>query len=154
MKAFWHGIHRSLLSRLAYSSAPTYLYRFTFDSPTFNHLRRKFCGDDMKSGVSHADDICYIWYSDYSWKLDKSTEEFKTIKKMVGIFVNFASNSNVDTQRILTDDGTSAPLIWQPLETSNPHKALNIGKVLEFTTIPEKNELLIWDSMYERDELF
>jgi len=55
-KVFWHPILKTVKSRLSSSRAPTYLYRFDFDSPTFNHQRLKYCGDKLR-GVAHVDDF-------------------------------------------------------------------------------------------------
>lgn len=42
---FWHGIHRTVNSRLANpNSGPTYLYRFDFDSQIQNHSKFLFAG--------------------------------------------------------------------------------------------------------------
>lgn len=50
---FWHGIHRTVCSRLANEkqnakAAPTYLYRFDFDSQVQNHSKFLFAGKGIK----------------------------------------------------------------------------------------------------------
>lgn len=50
-KWFFHGIHRALLSRLRYAPAeagPVFLYRFNYDSETFNHFRVNICGNGVR----------------------------------------------------------------------------------------------------------
>lgn len=48
-KIFWHGIHRTLLSRLSFpDSGPTYLMRFDFDSLIMNYAKFVFCGKGPK----------------------------------------------------------------------------------------------------------
>ncbi|KAI8129145.1 Esterase B1 [Lucilia cuprina] len=146
-KAFWHGFHRSLLSRLAYAKAPTYLYRFAFDSPTFNHHRKRFCGDDLKTGVAHADDVSYLWYGFYAWKLDKSSKEYKTIERMIDICTSFAKTSNPNC-------ASTKNITWLPLAYNEANLALNISDDLSFEIIPEKEKFVVWDSLYEANKLF
>lgn len=149
MKVFWHGIHRGLLSRCEYAkSVPTYFYRFAFDSPTFNHHRRRFCGTDILNGAAHADDISYLWYPSFAWKLNKATKEFKTIERMIDMFTTFAQNSNPNCAEL------SGFVEWLPIDAEEPSKALIISDYLEYKVIPEKQKLLVWDSLYDKVPLF
>lgn len=51
-KLFWHGLHRTILSRLQNAKdAATYVYRFNFDSPTFNHFKLLFCGKGIPGDI-------------------------------------------------------------------------------------------------------
>nr|XP_013115961.1 unnamed protein product [Stomoxys calcitrans] len=150
IKLFWHGIHRSIQSRLAYANAPTYQYRFAFDSPTFNHHRRRYCDKDLKSGVAHADDVSYLWYAIYLWKLDKKSKEYQIITKMVKLLVNFAKNSQMDVQRLETEGGD---LNWRPLDKANPYEILDLENDFQIKTQKEKADLLIWDELYEKNKI-
>lgn len=48
-KWFLHGLHRTVLGRINQkNSAPVYLYRFNFDSDTFNHYKLNMCGKGVK----------------------------------------------------------------------------------------------------------
>nr|AID61336.1 esterase [Calliphora stygia] len=88
-KFFWHGIHRTLLSRRQYATAPTYLYRFDFDSKHFNLMRIITCGRKVR-GTCHADDLSYLFYNAGAKKLKYRTAEYTTIRRMVAILVKFA----------------------------------------------------------------
>ncbi|XP_075147107.1 uncharacterized protein LOC142221315 [Haematobia irritans] len=154
IKLFWHAVHRSVLSRLATARGPTYLFRFAYDSPTFNHHRKRFCGTDVKKGVAHADDISYLWYAIYSWKLDKNSMEYKTIRRMIKIFVNFAKSSQTNIQNIELDDDGASSINWKPLQQSDPFEVLNLDETLEIKTQPEKKDFLVWDELYEKDQLY
>lgn len=149
-------MHRSLLSRLSYATAPTYIYRFAFDSPTFNHYRKKQTNGEILTGVAHADDLSYIWYGDHSWKLDKCSPEYKTIERMVNLFIDFASNRDYNYQFVYDDECKRYPFIWWPLKSTDPYLALNIGETMQIIEIPEKKDLQIWDSMYVhvKDQLY
>ncbi|KAI8129139.1 hypothetical protein FF38_00587 [Lucilia cuprina] len=88
-KCFWHGIHRTLLARRQYATAPTYLYRFDFDSKHFNLMRIITCGRKVR-GTCHADDLSYLFYNAGAKKLKYRTAEYTTIRRMVAILVKFA----------------------------------------------------------------
>ncbi|XP_073820608.1 alpha-Esterase-8 [Musca autumnalis] len=88
-KYFWHGIHRTLLARRQYATAPTYLYRFDFDSKHFNFMRIITCGRKVR-GTCHADDLSYLFYNAGAKKLKCRTAEYTTIRRMVAILAKFA----------------------------------------------------------------
>ncbi|ALC45329.1 alpha-Est3, partial [Drosophila busckii] len=146
-KVFWHPILRTIQSRLRVSSAPTFLYRFDFDSSTFNHQRLKYCGDKLR-GVAHVDDHSYIWYGDFAWKLDKHTAEFQTIERMMDILTTFAASSNPNCASVeaVLPKGTN----WAPLSKNTKHyKCLNISADLKIIELPELYKLKVWDSIYK-----
>ncbi|XP_051862785.1 uncharacterized protein LOC127565909 [Drosophila albomicans] len=146
-KIFWHGMHRTLKARLAYSKAPTYYYRFDFDSPDFNFYRKKFCGDDIKSGVSHADELSYLFRNSQCWKLEKTSGEYLTIQRLVGMWTSFASNSNPNCEEI-------KHLIWEPSTKDQLQRVINISNEVTIIDLPEYEKLLVWDTLYKPEALF
>ncbi|XP_033244802.1 uncharacterized protein LOC108153856 [Drosophila miranda] len=143
IKHFWHGIHRTVLSRLALApTTPTYLYRFDFDSPHFNHFRTVMCGRHVR-GVSHGDDVSYLFYLLLATKLDKSSMEYRTIERMIGMWTAFAANDNPSCPQI-------SPVMWDALDTNGPQMCLNIGHNLEFFELPETKQLRMWDRLYDK----
>lgn len=147
MKLFWHGLHRTIQARLAYApTTPTYLYRFDFDSPTCNYYRILQCGRHER-GVSHADDIFYLFYNIPSSKQDKSSSEYRIIEQMIGMWTSFAQNDNPNCPEI-------APVRWETLEANDIPKCLNIGKCFQFIELPEIKQLKLWDSFYDKVKLF
>nr|XP_036675220.1 esterase B1 [Drosophila suzukii] len=145
-KVFWHGIHRTLNARLAYANAPTYFYRFDFDSPNFNFYRAKFCGDNIQTGVAHADDLSYLFRNSKSWKLEKSSAEYRTIERMIGIWTAFAATSNPNCDEI-------AHIDWKPSTRDDPKRVINISNDIEIIDLPENEKLKIWDDIYRPDQL-
>ncbi|ALC39659.1 alpha-Est5 [Drosophila busckii] len=143
---FWHGTFRSLNARLNYATAPTYFYRFAYDSPEFNLYRKKFCGDYIKQGVCHADDLSYIFGSFRGWKLDRASNEFRTIQRMIGIFTAFARNSSPNCPEI-------KHLNWQPAQRSQPQRVVNISDYVGIIALPEYSKLMVWESMYNISSL-
>ncbi|XP_043656687.1 uncharacterized protein LOC122622361 [Drosophila teissieri] len=144
-KVFWHPILKTLRSRVkSASSASTYLYRFDFDSPTFNHQRLKYCGDKLR-GVAHVDDHSYLWYGDFSWKLDKHTPEFLTIERMIDMLTSFARTSNPNCK--LIQDQLPRAKEWKPLNSQSALECLNISENIKLMELPELQKLRVWESV-------
>lgn len=149
---FWHGVHRTILSRQnSLERGPTYVYRFNFDSPTFNHYRLVICGSGVR-GVCHADDLSYLFSNDLEHKAPaKDSAEFKVMQTMVDLWTSFAitGNPNNPTSPYLKD------IKWEPLSDNRKnYKLLNISEKLEVIEVPEAKRLAYWDSMYENDQLY
>ncbi|XP_037812857.1 esterase B1-like [Lucilia sericata] len=142
--SFWEGLYRFIKSRQCSSTAPTYQYVFDFDSPTFNHHRTMFCNGDINTGVAHADDLSYIFYAYYSWKLEKDSREYLTIQRMIKMWTNFAKNSNPNCE--FTKESP-----WQTVEESDAKKWFRISNDLKFEEMPEdfKRKLDFWVGLYD-----
>ncbi|XP_017081852.2 esterase B1 [Drosophila eugracilis] len=146
VKHFWHGIHRTVLARLSHApTTPTFLYRFDVDSPHFNHFRQVMCGKHIR-GVSHADDVSYLFYHILASKVEKSSMEYQTIQRLVGMWVAFARNDNPNCPQI-------NPTTWEALDEGGPQMCLNIGKQLQFVVLPESKQNRIWDKLYDKHDL-
>ncbi|KAH8330787.1 hypothetical protein KR067_007414 [Drosophila pandora] len=140
-KLFWHGIHRVALSRLSLAQAPTYLYRFDFDSPKLSLMRNNLCGDDIKRGVCHADDLGYIFHKQAVKKFPLDSPEFSTIHRMVTILTTFARTGDPNSPE-------TGPDQWTPITVKYPFKVMNIGQDLEMVTQFEKDGLEVWNRIY------
>ncbi|TDG47965.1 hypothetical protein AWZ03_005583 [Drosophila navojoa] len=148
-RQIWHDLHRMVMARLTYAPAtPTYLYRFDFDSPHFNQFRWLVCGERVR-GVSHGDDLSYLFYNVLASKLSKSSPEYLTIQRMVGMWTAFAANS--DPNCWATDSNK-----WMPVQLTpdRAHNCLNIGAEMEMMALPEAQALAIWDTFYDQDALY
>ncbi|EDW81355.1 uncharacterized protein Dwil_GK11069 [Drosophila willistoni] len=144
---FWHGVHRTVSARRSYApTTPTYLYRFDFDSPSFNHFRLLTCGRHVR-GASHADDLSYLFYNISATKLQKDSAEYATIERLTGMWTAFAANGNPNCPQI-------ASATWDALDTVGPEMCFNIGNRLEFIELPESKQFKFWDSLYDEQKLF
>ncbi|SPP84098.1 esterase B1-like [Drosophila guanche] len=138
-----HSQERLVLARLSYGQAPTYLYRFDFDSPDFNLYRIRFFGKEQR-GVSHVDELGYIYVLPSTFKLDKSRPEYTTICRMVAMLVNFAATSDPNAE-------LTKPLVeWKPVTRFGPRMILNISEELKFMPQPERQKLTFYDRLYEQ----
>lgn len=144
---FWHGLHRTILSRLSDDrNAPTYVYRFNFDSDTFNHYKIRVCGKGVK-GSCHADDLSYIFRNIFVESIQLDSPEWLTISRMIGIWTTFAEFGN-------PNDPLIEPIHWKPLTSTQEYMCLNISNDLSYIELPEKKRMEFWDSLYEKDKLF
>lgn len=147
---FWFPIYRTVLSRLQYATgAPTYLYRFDFDSKHFNHLRILSCGKKVR-GTCHGDDLSYLFYNSLARKLKNHTREYKCIERLVGLWTHFATCGNPNFDPEQAD-------LWQPVDAAaiekHQLKCLNISDELKVIDVPDMRKLMVWESFFRRDEL-
>ncbi|XP_016954147.1 esterase B1 isoform X2 [Drosophila biarmipes] len=120
----FHSLDRLVKARLAFGQAPTYVYRFAFDSPDFNFYRIRYLGKEQR-GVTHVDELGYIFVLPATFKLDKSRPEFSTICRMVSMLVHFAATSDPNSP-------LTKPLVdWKPAG-SGTRMVLNITEELKF----------------------
>ncbi|XP_020714307.1 esterase B1 isoform X2 [Ceratitis capitata] len=143
-------IYRIILARAAYASnMPTYLYRFAFDSPHFNHFRILKCGKSVR-GACHGDDISYFFYNINAEKLPVDSHEYLTIQRMIGMWTAFAATGNPNCKEIET-------VQWLPVDEKEAEnampKCLNIGQEVEFISTPF-DKLKIWSSLYNSNNIF
>ncbi|XP_017104467.2 esterase B1 isoform X1 [Drosophila bipectinata] len=147
-RQIWHDMHRLVLARQTYAAGtPTYLYRFDFDSPYFNQFRGLVCDAHVR-GVSHADELSYQFYNIIASKLEKSSMEYKTIERMVGMWTSFAANGDPNCPEIKS-------ATWEPIgaKENGTEKCFNISHNLEMRELPEFESLTVWDSFYPKGSL-
>ncbi|XP_004518366.1 esterase B1 [Ceratitis capitata] len=133
----YHPIHRYLRYRMASASASTYLYRFDYDSLNFNLYRIKHCGREVR-GVSHVDELSYIFYTPDSFKLTQDSKEFQIIKYMIDWISAFALNSNPNAVG-------NQDIVWEPLSLNGIRYCLNISDEISFMEWPELENCILWD---------
>ena len=168
-KYWWHPLYRTIKSRLKYSAvetqvgktelfemktmptAPTYLYRFDFDSKHCNHCRILLCGKEMR-GVCHADDLSYIFVNAISSKLKRNSREYKTMRRMIGMLTKFALDGNPNNDEM-------SEINWESVHNEDldfnekPLECLNISDDLQIMKFPEQRKLKVWDTVYDIEEL-
>ncbi|KAH8330280.1 hypothetical protein KR067_000760, partial [Drosophila pandora] len=154
-KYFWHGIQRTLLSRANHApSTPTFLYRFDFDSKHFNIMRIITCGRKVR-GTCHADDLSYLFYNAAAKKLKRRTAEFKTIRRLVSMVVQFAICGDPNIPMVTHDEKHQAQGAWLPVSREDKvFKCLNISHDVQVIDLPEAEKMRIWDNVYERELLY
>nr|XP_036234030.1 esterase B1 isoform X2 [Bactrocera oleae] len=137
----YHPIYRYLQARLPNAQAPTYLYCFDFDSPYFNLYRIKHCGPEVR-GVSHVDELSYIFLMPDSFKLQRNSKEFKIIECMTAWITAFAHNSDPNCKDL-------SSVVWKPLTLKGAHYSLNISNQVSFVKWPEEEKCELWNQYYE-----
>ncbi|XP_023292060.2 esterase B1 [Lucilia cuprina] len=145
-REFWHPIYRTAMYRINYAKAPTYIYRFDFDSADANAIRNLLCNREVR-GVCHGDDLCYIFRFIFSHRLSVDSAEYRTTKAMVDIWTSFATNSDPNCT-CLQD------VKYEPLSKDKPIKCLNISNKLEYIELPELQKIQnVWNTFYPQGKL-
>uniref|UniRef100_W8BG58 Carboxylic ester hydrolase n=1 Tax=Ceratitis capitata TaxID=7213 RepID=W8BG58_CERCA len=143
---FWLPIYRTLLARQRHSSAPTYVYRFDYDSRDGNAIRNILCGRDVR-GTCHGDDICYLFYALFSHRPLKGSKEYEITRTMVDIWTSFAANSDPNCDALEN-------LIFEPITRDvGEIKCLNVGEELEFIELPNMDKIKVWSGFYPPGKL-
>lgn len=139
-------MHRVVINRAKTSTAPTYLYRFSFSSFSFG-TKKLFVGKNV-TGACHADDVSYVFKTILSKVPKRSTREWKTIERMCECFTMFALTGNPNNDVI-------APLTWAPIELSHNdagqplYKCLDINEDISFIETPELERMLFWEKLHQ-----
>lgn len=94
-------------------------------------------------GACHADDLFYMFTTNYHDTPAVESKEFKTIEKIIGIFTSFAINGDPNSRE-------TSHLFIHPCDGSSPLKCINIDEnnVLEIL-LPEQENMKVWDSIYD-----
>lgn len=108
-------------------------------------MRIALCGDDIKAGVCHADELGYIFPRLKGLAEPLGEAEICTVERMVGILTAFARNG--DPKCIETQSQE-----WPAVSKRDPYIALNIGRKLEVEQVLEKNGLKVWNELYNNDK--
>lgn len=150
-RSFWVGINEAIEARCQFATGTdTYCYRFDFDSEYFNHFRILNCGPEIR-GVSHADDISYLFYNIMASKLSLECKEYEIISILVDLWYTFATTANPNKSTTLQSKGAS--LVWPTIDKASRtnskgqlsvYDCLNIGNSLQVVPLPEYRKLMVW----------
>lgn len=98
-------------------------------------------------GVSHGDELSYIFSNLLSQRMPKDSREYKTIKRMISFWTQFARSGNPNDEEI----PGMATLTWEPLKKSEPKlNCLNISDDLRLIEWPELPKAKVWASAYDK----
>ncbi|XP_075213621.1 acetylcholinesterase-like [Lycorma delicatula] len=146
--AFVIGIYETINYFLNYSDS-VYIYEFTFEGK-LGFLRKAIQSmrPDLKvpAGVSHADELGYIFPSKKIKYLDTSSPELKIVHVMTNMWTKFAKTST-PTEKI------NASFYWEPASKEKlNHLDINNPLKLEGTIfLPER--ITFWDDILENTHL-
>lgn len=171
-KLFIHSIHRMILNRQSTKLAPTYLYRFAFDSPMSltkklfaSKNARGMCDEWMQIawngdhfiffvGACHGDDLSFLFKTAFASVPRRDSKEWKVIEGFTGSWTSFAHTGNPNSE---TFDAT-----WEPTEIANDsdgkpnYKVFDIDAEPAFVDSPDLERMHFWDQMFNhfKHELF
>lgn len=104
-------------------------------------------GAKNQSGVSHADDLSYIFTNTWGDIPDKDTEEWNAIQKMVNLFTGFATNGSDTMKKLKWNDVKKVELPYD-------YKCMHIDNEWKMTKLPEFHRIKVWDSIYPKNDLY
>lgn len=95
-------------------------------------------------GVSHADDVYYLFSTFFTPPIKPGSEEDKHIQKFVKMWTNFARYGDPTPQ---TEEHLDQ-VKWKPVVRDNL-EFLDIGQELKMTGNLDEDRLKVWDEIYE-----
>ncbi|NP_001165962.1 carboxylesterase clade A, member 6 isoform X1 [Nasonia vitripennis] len=130
---FVEGVHRVVNMQVEAGSAPTYLYRYTFDKEPSAF---KMMLGVKASGASHADELPYLFrarqYETMTFDSSKKgTIGHKVMERMIDLWVNFAKTGRPTLEK--TED---MPFYWLPVNSGTLLRYLNIDEDLRMEVCP------------------
>lgn len=94
-------------------------------------------------GACHADDIFYMFTTDFHEPPPNDSKEFKTIGKIIGMFTSFATTNDPNCEEVFQ-------LKIKPCDETESLKCVNItlDDVAEIE-LPEAEKMRVWNSIYK-----
>lgn len=143
---FWHGIQRTIQSRLNCNGAgKNFLYRFDCNTE-LNFVKKLHQAKEMP-GASHCDELPYLFKTcdsivDFS-KL--GPKEMKMIDTMTSMWTNFAK-----TGKPVNDESQ-----WKEVQLNEtPLKCFNINQEqCNVISLPESDTLKVWNDIYKAENV-
>ncbi|XP_014204883.2 esterase FE4-like [Copidosoma floridanum] len=130
---FIEGIHKLIKIQVNKSSAPTYLYKFSYDQG-FSLIKSKLKSLQLR-GASHFDDLNYIFKMNlYDLlgvpHLQKGSHDYKVMEQITEMWTNFAKygKPTIITSELL-------PTHWLPVVNDTVLRYLNIGEDLTMQSV-------------------
>lgn len=142
---FWHGIHRTILSRNAHATGKTYFMRFNVDADL--NMFKALKNSQMYKGACHADDLFYIFKTQYADAPEKGSREYEIIQRMIGIFTSFAVTGDPNCKEI-------ANIKWKQQKDYASDRCIEINENgINEIELPEHENMQIWDLIYEEQNV-
>ncbi|KAF5299080.1 hypothetical protein FQR65_LT09438 [Abscondita terminalis] len=123
----------------ATSKAPVYFYRMSVDS-NLNPIKKLL--EINSPGVSHGDDLGYLFNNMFAVEIIPNSVEEKVMRTFVKLWTNFATNGDPNSSP--KDDLIN--IYWKPVR-GNDLDYLDIGENLTTGINPEQNRLRFWDEL-------
>ncbi|KAG8235925.1 hypothetical protein J437_LFUL014281 [Ladona fulva] len=140
--SFQYPVDRSVKLVSKVSSAPVYLYQFTYRG-RYGHMP-KLPGQDRPYGAVHHDDLIYIFYGQGEYFPFFSSEfpEFVVSQRLVKMLANFARTGNP-----IPAKDSLLQVTWQPLTPSNL-AYMEIGAELKMKRSLRQDRVAFWDEIF------
>nr|XP_023025748.1 esterase B1-like [Leptinotarsa decemlineata] len=136
VKYFKTMILVTLMTKLAGSSSLKGVFQSLYEKLPANKV----------DGVSHADDLFYLFTTFFSPTIVRGSEEDISIQKFVKPWTNFAKYGNPTPEK----DETLNGVIWKPIESEEVDNIFDINKEVTITKNLECDRVSFWEKMYQQ----
>uniref|UniRef100_A0A1Y1LPN2 Carboxylic ester hydrolase n=1 Tax=Photinus pyralis TaxID=7054 RepID=A0A1Y1LPN2_PHOPY len=134
------GVNRGIKMLAAKNTECTYYYRFSYPG-RFSYFYLP--NTTTPYGVTHHDDLIYMFYSEIFPKFNTSDPEYEMVKKLTTLQVNFAYTGNPTPSRSALLDHT----LWTPITPRND-VYMDIGLQLKMKKGLYEERYSVWNSLF------
>ncbi|KAF5299076.1 hypothetical protein FQR65_LT09434 [Abscondita terminalis] len=130
---------KSVKEHIAVSSVPIYLYRLSVDTTLLNpaFTERNFIG------VSHGNDMMYVYKTTVMPAIASNTMEEKTMRRFITMWTNFAISGDPNVPQ----NDALQKIEWKRVNNTKLHY-LEIGENLTIGIDPDGYRMDFWDEIY------
>ncbi|NP_001034534.1 putative esterase [Tribolium castaneum] len=133
---FLREIWRTVKYHNKTSSVPIYFYRMSIETD-LNLFKNMF--SITEPGVSHADDLGYLFTNLLTPDIEEGSDEDIAVKRFVKLWTNFAKNGDPNP----TEENPLINVTWKPV-TRNEMNFLDIGTKLTTGVDPDSDRMAFW----------
>nr|CAH64510.1 putative esterase [Tribolium castaneum] len=133
---FLREIWRTVKYHNKTSSVPIYFYRMSIETD-LNLFKNMF--SITEPGVSHADDLGYLFTNLLTPDIEEGSDEDIAVKRFVKLWTNFAKNGNPNP----SEENPLINVTWKPV-TRNEMNFLDIGTKLTTGVDPDSERMAFW----------
>lgn len=135
----------SLVKYFYTNIALTVLCKITILKNFLNYLANKLPRYEVE-GVSHADDLTYLFPSFFAADVTKGSEEDLYIRRFVKLWTNFAKFGNPTPEA----DETLNNTIWKPVSKERFDEYFVIDKEMKMENNMEKDRVEFWEKIFKQ----
>jgi carboxylesterase type B len=137
---FLYGIYVTVMNQFHASKAPTYVYQVSIETQL--NFFKEFAKVTVP-GVSHCDDVGYLFKHFLSIKIEPGSIEEKSVTRFVKLWTNFAKYGNPTPDK----NDSVLDVVWKPV-TRKELDYLDIGEKLTMRTNPFSERINFWKEIY------
>ncbi|KAL3286179.1 hypothetical protein HHI36_000690 [Cryptolaemus montrouzieri] len=138
---FIRDVYKAAIEQAKTSTKPLYMYEMTIET-SINIF--KVFGNIKSPGVSHADDLGYLFKTQLHENITPNSPEDIGIRRFCKLWTNFAKYGNPNSSK----QDPLLPVLWKPF-TLEEESYIEIGEDLQSKVKPAHDRMKFWEDIFE-----